>query len=514
MVYHDGSGNGNAFTVNIAVRAGAVHEPPHLAGMSHVLEHLLFKSQGRRIRETVHAHGASINAATSKDWTRYFVSCAPDQYDRFIDLLYDVVFVFKISREDVEKEKRIVLQEKNETDDLVLDVLLNESFAGTPYEKSIIGNKKTVCAITLQDLEAYHRLRYLGGGCVVAATCPAGILDAVAARLRRTFEDMGAPVPDACYDYLRGRDDYLDGGRECMHYDTCDGEYMSLLSSRQRDTKRRCQSVAFSDPHGEGASVGFNMAFRARPYDRRTHVITQFVAEVLTGDLMSTWYRKLREEQFHVYRLNMNTGETFAGAAVVSLCCVSDSDILTVFRAVSKMVTQTLRDGVLADDKNKKHKSSSSDRLTALKRAFKTKQRLEFASDAAAALERVTLDAFYTSACHYSGDNNESSPFRTIDELLDEIDGVTREEIDEIAREMFSHPLVIILGNNDKSKRPEKFEREAHAAVEGMMTAGMMATATMKKEEDKESKKQSKPNLKKQGKLADFATVVVEQQGR
>jgi len=100
MVYS--KGGGDAFTITVMVRAGSIHEPARLAGISHLLEHLLFKSQKRRINETVREHGAFINAATGKDWTRYHVSCAPDQYARFVDLLYDVVFVFAIDGEDVE----------------------------------------------------------------------------------------------------------------------------------------------------------------------------------------------------------------------------------------------------------------------------------------------------------------------------------------------------------------------------------------------------------------------------
>jgi len=134
MVYS--KGGGDAFTITVMVRAGSIHEPARLAGISHLLEHLLFKSQKRRINETVREHGAFINAATGKDWTRYHVSCAPDQYARFVDLLYDVVFVFAIDGEDVENEKRIVLQEKNETQNLITDILVDESFAGTPYKRA------------------------------------------------------------------------------------------------------------------------------------------------------------------------------------------------------------------------------------------------------------------------------------------------------------------------------------------------------------------------------------------
>jgi predicted Zn-dependent peptidase len=509
MVYS--KGGGDAFTITVMVRAGSIHEPARLAGISHLLEHLLFKSQKRRINETVREHGAFINAATGKDWTRYHVSCAPDQYARFVDLLYDVVFVFAIDGEDVENEKRIVLQEKNETQNLITDILVDESFAGTPYEKSVIGNKKTVCAVTLEDLETYHRQRYLDGGCVVAASCPQGAtkkyVDDVADRVARKFESAGLPVPDPCYDHLRGRDDLLSGSRECAHFGTCEDEDEDENDKHPHEQHeqhaRRCKSIAFSDAHGLGASTGLNVTFRARPYDRRTYVVTQLVTEILAGSLESPWFQKIREKKFQVYQLHLQTDIVFGGAAIVSLRCVSESRILAVFDTVAEMVRQTVRDGLFT--------KNSSD-FSALKRAFKTKQRLTHSSPLSV-LNRLALDAFYTSArvkYGVNGAGETSSMFRTFDDLLDEIDAVTREEVDGIAREMFSHPLVVVLGNNDASMRPEKFEKHAHTAVE-KLTTGLLTEMRHKEKERKtktETDQSQQQQKKQQQRHGSFVTVV------
>lgn len=527
FVYPNNSG---IFAINVIVRAGAIHEPPHLAGISHLLEHLLFKSQNKSIRSKVHANGAKINAATSKDWTRYYVTASPDDYEMFVQMMYDVVFVFNISAGDVEKEKRIVLQEKNETTDDMDDLILGATFAGTPYAKNIIGSKKTICAPTLEDLRAYHRSRYLDNGCIVIATCPPSILSRVSGAVAQKFEDIGTPVPDIQYDYLIGRDNYCNGDDHDNSDENVDGyhEGGELFTAKNNNNNKhgsgpstvsRCKSIVFSDPNDGGKGAGCQIVFRSFPYDRKVNIITTFVIESLTGDLMSDWYRRLREEKFHVYRFHMDHHETFGAAGALRICCVSDDDILTVFESLRKIMLRTLREGMFSGDSARKLGFEQ------MKRAFKTKMRGSYANNVTESLEKTTLDAFYTSGrfCSSFLDPTEDGQkreqhvpktFSTLEEALDVIDRVSRDEVDTIAFEIFSHPLVVILGNNVSSCTPEKFEREAHRAVADMVKniAALAPCEYTKQRKDSQKKgnQKKKNNPDELKKVADIATITVQ----
>src|SRR6185369_1420565 len=103
-------------SVQVWVKTGSIHEGAHLgAGLSHFLEHMLFKGTerraGREISATVQAHGGYINAYTTFDRTVYYIDLPAEHTGVAIDLLADAVLRSTLPAEEVIKEKEVILRE-------------------------------------------------------------------------------------------------------------------------------------------------------------------------------------------------------------------------------------------------------------------------------------------------------------------------------------------------------------------------------------------------------------------
>ena len=146
----------------IAFRCGAMHETENTAGISHLLEHLMFKSRSvKRSMEVIEAFdaiGAQWNANTAVDYTLFYVRCHVEDALVAVRTMLKVVDKLDICEAVFEKEKKTVLEE------LALDdgaeTVFDLAHKGTPYGNSVIGSRKTIERLTLADVTAYHARMY------------------------------------------------------------------------------------------------------------------------------------------------------------------------------------------------------------------------------------------------------------------------------------------------------------------------------------------------------------------
>lgn len=147
------------FALRIGVRVGAVHEPMHLSGLSHLLEHLLFKNKNtaktRALRDDIADIGGTVNASTGKDTTVYEIAVPSAAHAKAIDIMRRIVFCLKIDTKQLELEKDIVLQEKKQTANGIEEVFIRSAFTGTAYEKTVIGTETSIRRTRLHELHAY-----------------------------------------------------------------------------------------------------------------------------------------------------------------------------------------------------------------------------------------------------------------------------------------------------------------------------------------------------------------------
>lgn len=163
-------------SVQVWVKTGSLHEGAHLgAGLSHYLEHMLFKGTerraGREISATVQAHGGYINAYTTFDRTVYYIDLPSEHTGVALDLLADAVLRSTLPAEEVAKEKDVILREiamtKDDPDNRLWDALFSTAFREHPYRQPIIGHRDVFSAVTRDDLLGYYRARYVPNNLVV-----------------------------------------------------------------------------------------------------------------------------------------------------------------------------------------------------------------------------------------------------------------------------------------------------------------------------------------------------------
>src|SRR4051812_32950063 len=209
-------------SVQVWVKTGSIHEGSHLgAGLSHYLEHMLFKGTdrraGREISATVQAHGGYINAYTTFDRTVYYIDVPSVHTAVAIDLLADATLHSTLPAEEIAKEKEVVLREidmcLDDPDQRLSQALFETAFRTHPYRQPIIGHRDVFAACTRDDLLAYYRARYIPNNLVVVIVGdfdPAATRAAVAEHFGKVPRVRLAPVlvPDEPVQLAR-RDQHL-----------------------------------------------------------------------------------------------------------------------------------------------------------------------------------------------------------------------------------------------------------------------------------------------------------------
>jgi predicted Zn-dependent peptidase len=157
------------------VRTGSRNETPAQAGVSHFLEHLLFKGTERfsaiEISERFDGLGASVNAATGKETTHLHARFLDEHTDEVFDLLAEMLLA--PTYPEIDSERDVVLEEiamyEDEPQDRVHDVLAGAVFGEHPLGRRVLGAAEVISSIPVPDIEAYRSDRYTGANVVVGA---------------------------------------------------------------------------------------------------------------------------------------------------------------------------------------------------------------------------------------------------------------------------------------------------------------------------------------------------------
>ncbi|MGE3527630.1 MAG: M16 family metallopeptidase, partial [Gemmatimonadales bacterium] len=161
----------------IWIRSASAHEPRPLMGVSHLLEHMVFKGTERRtarqLAMELEMRGGSLDAYTSRDHTNYQAHVLDQDLPCAVDVLTDLVRRPLLRESDLELERNVVLEEismvEDTPDDLVFDLLATRLWPEHGYGYSILGTRDTVASLRADDLQATHRAGYYPANCVVAA---------------------------------------------------------------------------------------------------------------------------------------------------------------------------------------------------------------------------------------------------------------------------------------------------------------------------------------------------------
>ena len=182
--------------LGIWVASGSVYEDDMTHGVSHFIEHMMFKGTetrtARQIAEDMDKIGATFNAMTGKEATCYYVKTLTSNIYRGAEILLDMVLESQFAQEEIDKERQVILEEikmvKDTPDDEIYDTISELVNKGNPLERSILGTPESLAGIDHERMVEYYRKRYARDGIVIAA---AGNFDEK--KLTDLFEEkMGA----------------------------------------------------------------------------------------------------------------------------------------------------------------------------------------------------------------------------------------------------------------------------------------------------------------------------------
>ncbi len=186
-------------TFQVWYKVGAIDELEGKSGISHLLEHLMFRGSknypGNVFSKIVQSHGGVDNAFTTKDYTVYYQKFAPQKLHVSIDLESDRMVNLLLSQEDFELEKKIVLEERRQRyedspESLIIEEVIGAAFKAHPYRKPVIGWTEDIERITLDDVAKHYQQYYCPNNAFIIVAGDVNS-DEIIKSIREKFE----PIP-------------------------------------------------------------------------------------------------------------------------------------------------------------------------------------------------------------------------------------------------------------------------------------------------------------------------------
>ena len=369
------------------VMAGSIHERREQMGVSHLLEHMVFKGTPTRTAKQlsleIETLGGSLDAYTTREYTSYQARVLSEHVEIAADVIGDLVFRPLLREEDLRLERNVVLEEismvEDTPDDLVFE-LHNELLWGAhPYGYSILGTRDTVSALGVDELRALHARAYHPGRVVVAASGRVEHEALVEALVRTGWgtHAMGDATPLAVPAPVGAPPSY-----------------------RHKADKELAQvHVVFGAPTVAHA-------------DRRRTAVS-LVSMLLGGGMSSRLFQKVREEQGLAYAVH-----TYHSFHV-------DTGMHGVYFASAPETARKAADSVREELALLAANGIPSDEMEAGKRQLKGQITL-------------SLEGLTTRMYRAAGIVLFDEPFRDLDDVLAEVDAVTDDEVRAVCADFFA----------------------------------------------------------------------------
>jgi predicted Zn-dependent peptidase len=363
------------------VRTGSRDENDREAGVSHFLEHLLFKGTERytaiEISELFDGMGAAANAATSKESTHLHARFLDEHTDRAFDLLAEMLLGPTFP--EVDSEREVVLEEiamyEDEPQDRVHDVLANAVYGEHPLGRRVLGDADVIASIPVPEISAYHQGRYTGPNLVVAA---AGHLDHEGI-VELAERHLGAPAGQA--NAVEDGDGPSDGPRTSFY---------------RKDTEQ--YHICFG---GSGIARSDERRFALGVLDA-----------IFGGSTSSRLFSEVREKRGLAYAVGSYT-EQYIDRGMVAMYVGTREDKVAEACEIIGRELGRLRDG-----------GATAEELERAKEHVKGRMVLGL-EVSGARMSRIARSMLF------------DVPLYSLDELLERVDAVTEEDLSELAREFY-----------------------------------------------------------------------------
>ncbi len=388
-------------SVGFWVGSGSRHEPEEQNGISHFIEHMVFKGTKRRtaaqIAEEMDAIGGQMNAFTTKECTCFYARALDTHLHIALDVLCDIFFEPKMDDGDLVTERGVIFEEidmyEDTPDDLVVERLFSNVYRGTPLGMPVIGVKPALEKMTGDTLASYMRGNYLP---------------------QHTIVSISGSFSDSDIQFLKDRFSAMPGGTRAQ---SANVDYAPAFITCAKPIEQNHLCLGF--PSTSAAS-------------EKRHVL-QTMSSILGGGMSSRLFQRVREERGLCYSIY-----TFSAAH-------EDTGVLGVYLALSDKTEE--------DALGLTHK---------IVREFRengpTASELDRAREQLKANVLMSMESMNTRMNHMARSEMVLGRIPTLDEIIERYNSVTLDSIMELASEILdfdrlSFSAVGKIGDEDKYKR-------------------------------------------------------------
>ncbi len=382
-------------SIGIWVKSGSRHEDPNVNGISHFVEHMVFKGTSSRsaedIARQVDSIGGNMDAFTGKETICFNVKVLDEHLPVAIDILSDMVLhpVFDVN--EITRERGVILEEikmdEDNPDYLVHEIFTQNFFKGHPLGKPILGTKETVRRFDQEAIWGYYGGKFSPGNMIISA---AGNLN------HKEFVDL-----------LRQRFEQLPVGSNGWH-----------------DTPPKINSriILRNKKALEQVQICVGVPSYSISHERR--YVTYILNTLLGGGMSSRLFQNVREKQGLVYSI------------FSELNPFRDAGMLSVYAGTSRESAPKVVQSIVHEFRELKTAPIAEEELKRAKDQLKGNLMLSLESSTARMSNLARQEMYY-------------DHFFTMDEIIDRIQAVTVEDLLETANELFQPQLiaVTVLGN-------------------------------------------------------------------
>ncbi len=390
-------------TVLVLVEAGSAFETKSINGLSHFLEHMVFKGTEKRprgidIASELDGLGAAYNAFTSVDYTGYYAKAASEDFDDILDVVSDIYLHSIFSEKEIDKERGVIIEEINMYEDLPMrnvgDLFTSLLYGDQPAGWNVAGEKEIIKKLSRDDFIRYHKDRYLSGSTVVVV---AGDIDE--GETVKKVEQAFSAIPS---------------GR---------GMPRIKMAEEQSNPRILLKSKKSDQTH---LIIGFR-AFDA--FDERRFTL-QVLSDILGGSMSSRLFQRVREELGAAYYIRAGSDLYFDHGYLGISAGIDNGRILQVTEAILGVVKEFLRSTV-------------------------GEKELEMAKEHFTGNMMMDIETSDQLASFYGGSEIVNVHALTAEETVQKIRRVTSSDVSGLAREIFRNDrlnMAAITPYEDKEK--------------------------------------------------------------
>ena len=272
--------NNPIVTIDTWVKTGSVNENDSNSGVSHFLEHLFFKGTklhpAGEFDKILESKGAIVNAATSKDFTHYYITIPSEHFDTAMELHSDLLLNPQIPRKELEKERKVVLEEiakdGNTPSKMVYDNLNDMMYTTHPYKRKVIGSADVISTIRREEILDYFNKFYAPSNMITVI-----VGDVDTAKVTQKVQ-------------------------QCFNQEYKKPVKKSFKNERSLTSQKR--KVEYTDTQSGYMMIGFR---GVNISDKETYAL-DVLAEILGGGKSSKLYRDIKEQKGLAYAISASNG--------------------------------------------------------------------------------------------------------------------------------------------------------------------------------------------------------------